>query len=248
MSIFKRARIQPEQARALTPEEANLAYQDTLSYNAMMDRHNRNTIKWAWCIGGAGVGVGLCGMVAAASLFPLKKIEVQYFLVERSTGWIGEAASPKDAPKLFGDLEQEAALQRYVELREGYVYETDQVSFNLAAAMSAPDEQRRYKALHDHERAPSRAMRDKGSVQVYNFRFSKLGDGKADTKAYVVRFKRREVTQGSPLPRVDEDVEATIHYQMLPDRPMTLPARRQNPTGLYVISYNATASQRGRGS
>jgi len=157
--------------------------------------------------------------------------------VNASTGYVGPSVGAQDAPKLFSAQVTEAALQTYVEARENYLYETDGVAFHRVTIMSSPEEQVRYKTMHDAPVAPARALRDRGYVQVDDFQFWPIGDGKAKTHQYAVKFERRVMRAGEAVPSRGEPCSAEISFQFHPEYPMSLPDRRLNPTGLQVLSY-----------
>ena len=93
---------------------------------------------------------------------PLKTTEVKFFLVDKSTGIIGEPVGLQDAPKLFGAAVEQQYLRRYVEAREGWVPEMDERNDHVVKIMSTPDEQARYRgrpqrAWHRSRRLARRA-------------------------------------------------------------------------------------------
>jgi type IV secretory pathway component VirB8 len=114
-------------------------------------------------------------------------------------------------------------------------------AFHRVTLMSTPDEQTRYKAMHDAPVAPARALRDRGYVQIDNFQFWPVGDGTAKTHEYVVKFDRREMHAGQPVPLKGEPYTAQIAFQFHPEYPMATPDRRLNVTGLQVLSYRIHA-------
>jgi type IV secretion system protein VirB8 len=201
----------------------------------------RSALKAAWIIGGSGVAVGLAGMVCAATLFPLKTHTTDYFIVDQSTGYTGPSVGAKDAPTLFNEQTIQFWLRAYVELRENYVYETDDVAFHRVTIMSTPEEQMRYKVMHDNAMAPSRALRDKGYVRVDHFQIYKIGDGRQQTKEYVIKFDRWQMRSGQPVPIKPDAYTATVHFQFHPEFPMSLPDRQQNSAGLQVVAYQVDA-------
>lgn len=201
----------------------------------------RSALKAAWIIAGIGVGVGVAGMVCAATLFPLKTREVDYFVVNQETGYVGPSVGAKDAPALFSEQTTQYWVRAYFELRENYVYETDDLAFHRVTIMSSGDEQVRYKAMHDAPLAPSRALRERGYVRVDNFQIYKIGDGKQKTEQYVVKFERKEMRTGQPVPLKGEAYTATIHFQFHPEFSMATPDRQLNPAGLQVLAYQVDA-------
>lgn len=128
----------PWRARALTAEEKEAHFADVRSYAAEMTEMARAARRVGWIVGSVGVAVGVVGIVCAATAFPLKHTEVQFIEVDRSTGYVGPSLGPSDAPKLFGQQTADHYLRDYIEAREGYVPETDDLMFHKAAIMSAP--------------------------------------------------------------------------------------------------------------
>lgn len=231
------SKLMPFRTGPLDEADKRRLFDDGNSYQEDRALMGRAAIKAAWWIGGTGAAIGVLGMVCAATLFPLKTRVVEYYTVNQTTGYVGPSVGAKDAPALFTDQVAEAALQAYVELRENYLYETDGIAFHRVTLMSTPDEQVRYKAMHDAPAAPARALRDKGYVQVDDFQFWPVGDGRAKTREYVLKFDRREMRAGQPVPAKGDPYTVQIALQFHPEYPMSTPDRRLNTYGLQVLSY-----------
>jgi type IV secretion system protein VirB8 len=233
-------KITPWRNAALGDDDKKL-FDDANSFQTDRLLMGRAALKAGFWVGGIGAAIGVAGMVCAATLFPLKSREVEYYTVNQETGYAGPSVGAKDAPSLFSAQVMEAALQAYVELRENYLFETDGIAFHRVTLMSTPDEQTRYKAMHDAPAAPARALRDRGYIQVDNFQFWPIGDGKARTHEYVVKFDRRVMPAGQPVPPKGEPYTVQIAFQFHPEYPMAGPDRRLNVTGLQVMSYRPHA-------
>ncbi len=230
-------RIAPWRSEALTDGDKKRLFDEA---NALQtDRYlmGRAAIKAGFWVGGIGAVIGVAGMVCAATLFPLKTRVVEYYTVNQNTGYVGPSVGAADAPTLYNAQVAEAALQTYVELRENYLFETDAIAFHRVTLMSTPDEQARYKAMHDDPKAPARALRDHGYIQIENFQFWPVGDGKSRTHEYVVKFDRRVMPAGQPVPPKGDPYTVQIAFQFHPEYPMASPDRRLNVTGLQVLSY-----------
>jgi type IV secretion system protein VirB8 len=223
----------------LSPAAREMYYQQAALLQQERATLGKTAQRVAYTIAGCGVVIGLAGVICAATLFPLKTREVQYFQVNETTGYVGQSFGAKDAPTLFSAQVTQAALQSYVEQREGYIYQTDPIAFHRVSIMSSPEEQARFKAAHDDATAPSRALRDRGYVQVENFQFFSVGDGRESTKQYIVKFDRTVMRSGDPVPTHGEPCTAEISFQFHPEYPMALPDRRVNPWGLQVLAYSA---------
>jgi type IV secretion system protein VirB8 len=230
-------KIAPWRNEALTDGDKKRLFDEANSLQADRFLMGRAALRAGFWVGGVGAAIGVAGMVCAATLFPLKTREVDYYTVNQNTGYVGPSVGAADAPTLFSAQVAEAALQTYVELRENYLFETDGIAFHRVTLMSTPDEQTRYKAMHDDPKAPSRALRDRGYIQIDNFQFWPVGDGKAKAHEYVVKFDRRVMPAGQPVPPKGEPYTVQIAFQFHPEYPMSLPDRRLNPTGLQVLSY-----------
>src|ERR1700759_1504275 len=112
--------IRPIQAAALSDEDKEALYRETQSFrdkSAMMDQA---ALRVGKLIGGTGAAIGVLGMICAATLFPLKQSEVEYFIVDQARGYVGPSASATDTPRLFNQQVAEADVLKYVEARENY--------------------------------------------------------------------------------------------------------------------------------
>jgi type IV secretion system protein VirB8 len=234
-------KITPRRNSALSDEDKHRLFDDANSFQADRLLMGRAALKAGFWVGGIGAAIGVAGMVCAATLFPLKSREVEYYTINQETGFAGPSVGAKDAPTLFTHQVMEAALQTYVELRENYLFETDGIAFHRVSLMSTPDEQVRYKEMHDAPLSPAKKLGDRGFISVDNFQFWPIGDGKAKTHQYVVKFDRRVMMAGQAVPTKGEPCTAEISFQFHPEYPMATPDRRLNVTGLQVLSYQPHA-------
>lgn len=230
-------KLTPFRNSTLSEEDQRKLFEDSSEYQKDRLLMGNAALRVSYWIGGTGVLVGVAGMICAATLFPLKTRVVEYYTVNQTTGYSGPSVGAADAPSLFNEQVAQFALREYVELRENYLFETDGVAFHRVALMSTGDEQVRYKAMHDAPASPSRVLKDKGYVQVQNFQFWLVGDGKAKTRDYVVKFDRFEMRAGQPAPLRGDPYTAHISFQFHPEYPMSSPDRRLNVYGLQVLSY-----------
>lgn len=233
------AESKPASWRAVpVPPEARQHYFDEVaSYSSELARTARRARNAGWIVGAIGTAAGVAGIVSAATLFPLKRTEVQFFEVDKSTGYIGSSLAATDAPRLFSEQTAYHALRDYVDAREGYVPETDDLMFHKAAVMSSPDEQQRYAAMRKAPLSPPNVLGRTGYARVDDFHISPIGSGKAHTFVYLVRFDRVVVRGGQAQPT--EHWSATIEFQWHPELPMSAQDRLVNPGGFQAIAYQA---------
>lgn len=239
MTFFDK-KITPRRNSAMQDEDKKL-FDEANSFQVDRFLMGRAALRAGFWVGGIGAGIGVAGMICAATLFPLKSREVEYYTVNQSTGWTGPSVGAKDAPSLFTPQVMEAAIQAYVELRENYLFQTDGIAFHRVTLMSTAEEQARYKEMHDAAGSPARALQSHGYIQVDNFQLFPIGDGKAKTHEYVVKFDRRIMTSGQPVPPRGEPYTVQIAFQFHPEYPMATPDRRLNVSGLQVLSYRPHA-------
>jgi type IV secretion system protein VirB8 len=227
----------PWRARALSAAEKEAHFAEAQSYAAEMTEMARAARRAGWIVGSIGVAIGVVGVVCAATAFPLKRTQVQFIEVDRSTGYVGPSLGPTDAPRLFNQQTADHYLRDYIEAREGYVPETDDLMFHKAAIMSAPDEQVRYAAWRKSPLSSANVLGRTGYVRVENFHMSLLGKGTAKTLVYLVRFDRVEVRGGQVEPM--QPWSATVQFQWHPELPMNAQDRLLNSAGMQVIAYQA---------
>jgi type IV secretion system protein VirB8 len=212
-------KIPPWRSEGLTDGDKKRLFDEANSLQADRYLMGRAALKAGLWVGGIGALIGVSGMVCAATLFPLKTRVVEYYTVNQNTGYVGPSVGAADAPTLYNAQVAESALQTYVELRENYLYETDVLAFHRVTLMSTPEEQVRYKAMHDDPKAPARALRDHGYIQIENFQFWPVGDGKARTHEYVVKFDRRVMPAGQPVPPEGRAVDRADRLSVSPGIP-----------------------------
>jgi type IV secretory pathway component VirB8 len=230
------------QAEPLTPEMREQHFADSRSFAGEIERLGRSHRRLGFVVGTSGMAIGVAGMVCAAWMFTRPIPPQRYIEVDSSTGWVGETIGSRDAPKLFNDRVVESALRSYVEDREAFVPETDDLAFHRVAIKSLPDEQARYALAHDPRRSPTTApfvvYGRGGFARTDNFHMTKRGmDPKTKTYDYVVHFFKTDAKGGQltvPRPWTVE-----MQFQFHPELPMNQPDRLLNETGLQVVSYSA---------
>jgi type IV secretory pathway component VirB8 len=229
--------IEPAHTQQLHPDDREFQYRETLDF-AQAERRLRRRVGMAgWIVGGVGATIGLVSVCSLIVILPLKTTEVRFVEVDTSTGWVGEAAGATDAPKMFSEQVAAHFLRAYVDAREGYVPETDQVRWDAVRAMSSTDEFEGYKAWRKTDVAPVKQFNLSGHVDVFNFNVGKPIKGKNDTFSYVVRFDRREI-KGQAVGPI-KHWTATVDFQWHPEIVMGAQDRLINPAGMQVISYKS---------
>jgi len=227
-------------AKPLTDAAKNAKFRAVMDLSAERVILGRSAIVTGWVIGGVGVACFAASIFGWVTLLPLKTSEVKFYLVDKSTGIIGEPVGLQDAPKLFGASVERQYLKRYIEAREGWVPEMDQRDDRITKLMSTPDEQARYAAGRKAPLSPAKALGKDGHVSIENFRFHPLVLAKdGETRRYLVQFDRTVWRGANKDPM--QPWSATVDFQWHPELPMRPDDRSDNPGGFQVLGYSASS-------
>ena len=120
------SKINPWTAKPLTDATKNAKFRAVMNLSAERVILGRSAIITGWVIGGVGVACLAASVAGWVTLMPLKTTVVKFFLVDKSTGIIGEPVGIQDAPKIFGAAVEQQYLHRYIPKRgSGWVPEMD---------------------------------------------------------------------------------------------------------------------------
>lgn len=191
-------------------------------------------------VSGCLIGVG--GVVAAASLFPLKQNVPLWMTVSEITGVAGRAVGTEDAPKLFGDATRRHYLKQLVNACESYGPDTVDITFHRCAAMLSQNEQASYadRVGEKSPSAPRNVLGRKGIARVETaMRFDQQAgrSSKPGLYFYTVRFIRSEFVSGALTKR--EPWAADVAFEFRPQAAMDVNDLTDNPVGMLVVSYSA---------
>jgi type IV secretion system protein VirB8 len=184
----------------------------------------------AWrvaALAGALVVIALGTLVA---LLPLKRVEAFVLRVDNATGNAEVMTSIRDAEATYGEVVDRYFVNKYVQNRETYDYDTLQTAYDTTAVMSAPDVQRDYAALFDGPNGRDKVLSNYTRIAV---RVRSITPGTSKNTA-LVRFKT--VRQSEGLPEVEENLVATIGFRYV-GAAMREADRLVNPLGFQVTSY-----------
>lgn len=225
----------------VTPEERHALYKRARTLDAEMAENHR-AIRWGgYVVGGVGAAIGLAGMVAAASLFPLKTVETRVVAVDSQTGTVTQMVAAKDAAPLFTEKTAQRDLLAYVEAREMWVNDVSDLMARRVLLMSSPDEQRVYEAATSPKNpaAPRNVFGTRASVRIDAVRFAMIAKAPVGTsQVWQVRFKRMEVVNGQLMP--GKEWVATVTFSWQPDLPLQDERTRAiNLTGFQATSYHS---------
>lgn len=227
-------------AKPVLPEQRQALFQQAESFDTELGR-NRSAIRLGgYIVGAAGSLIGVCGMVAAACLFPLKTTVVQFVPWNTEVGMAGNSILAKDAPeKLFGEQQAHADLLKFVSAAETWVSDASDINFHVVAVMSSAEQQAAYadRMSGKNSTSPRVLYANKATVRVEHFRYSILGKAPRGAQVWQVRFDRTVVIGGNLGPA--QPWIATVTFAWHPDIVGTEADRAINLTGFQCTSYEA---------
>lgn len=232
------SRISPWTAQPLTDASKDAKLRATLNLTAERVIYGRQAIIAGW--GGLGIGASMMALSIAGwvMVLPLKTIQTEIWVADRSTGIITKPISVSDAPTQFSPAMDEHALYTLIMAREAWVYERDREDDHMAKIMSSPEEQARINAARQKPGSNAVDIGEKGHVVIENQRyFLQATDKDSKTHRYLVRFTRT-VWRGS-TPDPSETWTASVDFQWHPERAMNPADRALNPGGFVAIAYSS---------
>ncbi len=168
---------------------------------------------------------------AIVSMLPLTKLVPVYLLV-RPDGTIDTSVALSTMPTSASQAVVRAALWQYVQMREGYSYDTAQYRYNIVSGMSDANARSIYQAWFNYPnpQSPQVTVGKSGVVTVEPISVALIGPDVAQ-----VRFKR-QVTMGTDAP-VTTTWTSTLQFRQLKSIPAA--SRLTNPGGVIVTSYQS---------
>ena len=171
--------------------------------------------------------IGLAWTVAG--MLPLTKLVPVYMLI-RPDGTIDTSVALSTLPASADQAVIRSALWQYVEMREGYSYDTAQYRYDIVSGMSDPSTRSQYQSFFNYPNPQSPQVRvgKNGVVTVEPISISLVGPNVAQ-----IRYQRILATGTSTS--VTTTWTATAQFEQVD----TMPAadRLNNPGGMIVTSY-----------
>jgi type IV secretion system protein VirB8 len=186
-----------------------------------------------------GLLVGLTASMVAnvglawgiASLLPLTKLVPVYLLV-RHDGTIDTSVALSTMPHHLDEAVTRAALWQYVQMREGYSYETNQYRYDVVSAMSDAVTRTQFQRYFNapNPQSPQNLIGKSGTVTVEPITVAMIAPQVAQ-----IRFQRSFVA-GTNQPVVTSWT-ATLQFEQVDAVPAM--DRLTNPGGIIVTNYQA---------
>jgi len=197
----------------------------------------RRRERFAYFVAAAGVLVGLAGIVAGASLFPLKSIETFVIVVDKETGQMDRVAAVQALSLSESDAIIQANLVAYVDDRETYDLTDGEQRINSVLERSDGDAARTLRDLwtSSNEDYPIAVYGRDAVIEVVIKSVNQIGPGVAQ-----VRFTRT-LRRARDTRSVTRSYVATVGYAFEPETRQRLQDVWANPLGFVVTSYRVDA-------
>jgi len=207
-------------------EEAKRWDQDRL---ASAERSRR----LAWMIAAGAGALAVAGVVAVATLAPLKTVEPFVVRVDRSTGAVDVMSGLKGGDQLtYEEAVSKYFLGLYVRSREGWMPPAAEQNFRQVSILSTPAEQQRwadqFRPANPQSPQVLWGQNAESQIDVRSISF-------VSPKVANVRF-HRVLRQGTQV--TESDWVATLAFAYT-KAPMQEADRLKNPLGFQVNSYRA---------
>ncbi|WP_010337987.1 virB8 family protein [Sphingobium yanoikuyae] len=192
----------------------------------------RQSRRIAWIVAGIACGVAVLAILAILLMMPLKTVESNTLLVDRTTGYVqllkGDGRQ-RLAPD--GALTQ-SLLAQYVMAREGFDIATIQADYRKVGLWSAERARSDYMAMMPatNPASPFQRLPRTTILAVRIKSVSPLGANVAQ-----VRFETERRDQGQ-VEGSKQDWVSIIRYRFI-DAPMAMEDRLVNPLGFQVLRY-----------
>ncbi|MFT2095094.1 type IV secretion system protein VirB8 [Acidiphilium sp.] len=211
--------------------------------SAMLDRHYKEVLSFQQATArsarllskGALVALAVSMLAnaalgwAVASMLPLTKLVPVYFLI-RPDGTIDDSVSLSTLPASTHQAVIRAALWQYVQMREGYSYDTARYRYDIVSGMSDAATKAAYQAWFNYPnpRSPQVTVGKKGVVTVEPISVALIGPGVAQ-----VRYQR--VLEAGMNTAVTTTWTATEQFEQVDTMPDA--ERLDDPGGIIITGY-----------
>jgi len=164
-----------------------------------------------------------------ASMLPLTKLVPVYLLV-RQDGTIDTSVNLSTLPKTADQAVIRAALWQYVQMREGYTYDTARYRYDIVSEMSDANTRQIYQQWFNYPnpRSPQVTVGKNGTLAVSPISVALIGPNVAQ-----IRYQM-EKTMGTDTP-VTTTWTATVEFSQVDSLPAS--QRLTNPGGIIITSY-----------
>ena len=168
---------------------------------------------------------------AVASMLPLTKLVPVYFVV-RADGTIDDSVALSTLSPSTDQAVIRAALWQYVQMREGYSYDTARYRYDIVSGMSDGDVRTGYQQWFNYPnpQSPQVTVGKEGTLTVEPISVAMIGPNVAQARY------QRTLTLGTN-DAITTTWTATLEFQQIDTMPQA--QRLSDPAGVIITSYQA---------
>ena len=220
---------QSSSAFTLAPAMLEQHYKHVLSFQEARARSARLLSKGALLALAVSMAANAGLGWAVASMLPLTKLVPVYFLI-RPDGTIDDSVSLSTLPASTHQAVIRAALWQYVQMREGYSYDTARYRYDIVSGMSDAATKAAYQAWFNYPnpQSPQVTIGKNGVVTVEPISVALIGPGVAQ-----VRYQR--IFEAGMNTAVTTTWTATEQFEQVDTLPDA--ERLTDPGGIIITSY-----------
>lgn len=213
-------------------EQADKHFQKAISYEDDKNIILKKSNKLAWLIAFIFMGFSLISWVGLYLMLPLKEVTPYVIRVDNSTG-IPDIITGIDETTLVADEALDRYfLNQYLQLREGYTYQTIQKTYELTQLLSTAPVAEEFRTEYN---SPDSLDNILGSgtavVKVVAIALEKIHDNNLANVRFKVDYTNSKGVKST------KNYVARIAYQYNPKQKLKLAYRIENPIGFQVTSY-----------
>jgi len=220
-----------QSAFPLTSPMLEQHYREVMSFHEARSRSSRFLSR------GLLIGAGLLLLAniglawSLASMLPLTKLVPVYLLV-RPDGTIDTSVALSTLPPSTDQAVIRAALWQYVQMREGYSYDTARYRYDIVSGMSDIATRAGYQSFFNYPnpQSPQVTIGKNGTITVEPISVSLIGPNVAQ-----VRFQ--QLTSLGTDEALTTTWTSTLQFQQVDSLPAT--QRLTDPGGIVITSYQA---------
>jgi hypothetical protein len=232
-------------AYELTDEGKAAFFKAALERRENIERDAKTIRKVGLWTAAGGILVGIFGMGAGLTAYIKTPVPDPpgYIVIDRSTGWITEPLTARNAPKEFSEAVRQRAIRDFIVACTSYIPQTwAKLDWHACMIQATPDQQKRLASDMGGKESPlypPSIFGPNGWAMATDFPIiNKIGEtGTAPNQVfhYDVRYQRTEVAGGRET-RARYSAQMTFTFR--PDLRMSPADRLINPSGLQVISFS----------
>jgi type IV secretion system protein VirB8 len=206
-------------------------YRQVLSFHEARSRSSR-FLSRGLLIGAGLLVVANIGLAwSVASMLPLTRLVPVYLLV-RPDGTIDTSVALSTLPPSTDQAVIRAALWQYVQMREGYSYDTAQYRYDIVSGMSDIATRASYQSVFNYPNplSPQVIIGKNGTVTVEPISVSLIGPNVAQ-----IRFQ--QMTALGTNEAITTTWTSTVQFQQVDS--LAASQRLTNPGGIVITNYQA---------